>query len=177
MPTMKVKFNYKGFTDNLQSNYREKVQKELPKIIAQEAKDFFTDNFAKEGWEDKGFQRWQEPQRRLKGSRARKKNEKKGRKIENEPPILVQSGRLKNSLQDDETIKADSSLDSIKLGITGDSLITEDNPEGKNYAYYLSEEGVGNAKIKRPILYKSEKLIEKIKDFITDYFKKEWFKK
>ena len=95
-------------------------------------------------------------------------------------------------MQDDETIKADSSLDSIKLGITNDSLVkgvdvkkrTKDTKKGKkdteieleNYAYYLSEEGVGNAKIKRPILYKSEKLIEKIKDFVAEYFKNEWFK-
>ena len=80
MPTIEANFRYKEFLGKIRKNYREKVQKELPKIIAQEAKDFFTENFAKEGWEDNGFQKWAEPNRKKEGTRERKKTKKQGGK-------------------------------------------------------------------------------------------------
>lgn len=82
---MANKFNFGRIIDNLK-----RVKSELPRVLANDTKNFFVGEFNHQEWDGK---KWQEPQRKL----------KKGGSSRNQSATLVQSGRLRraviNSLQ------------------------------------------------------------------------------
>lgn len=68
----------KEFTANMKRK-EEDMRRELPKELAETARDYFVDSFDKQGWEN---QPWD------------------ARKDDNPWPILVKSGNLKRSVED-----------------------------------------------------------------------------
>jgi len=80
------KFNFAGLKENLR-----RMHTELPDLLANQAQNYFSKSFFKQGWNGKS---WKEVQRRIPGTNAYKYPKKKdlGRR---KRPILVGKGSTK----------------------------------------------------------------------------------
>jgi phage gpG-like protein len=83
------KFGFDRVLKNL-----EQTKKELPKVIANDAKLFFLKSFEQQGWEGVS---WKQPQRKIPGTKAYK-YPKKGADARHTRAILVQSGALRRAV-------------------------------------------------------------------------------
>lgn len=81
-----------GF-DKVLENF-ERTKRELPKIIANDAKNYFVKSWDAQGWDGVG---WKEPQRKVPGTKAYK-YPKKGADRRHTRAILVGSGALRRAV-------------------------------------------------------------------------------
>lgn len=131
----------------------QRLKEELPQKLANQAKNFFTDSFNKQGWEDNGLETWQTPKRRIPGTQEYKypKNKGLGRRTS---ATLVRSGRLRRAVNN--SIR-EVSFDSTKL------IVDVPYAEYQNY---------GTDKIPaRKFMGNSKALIRKQKDLIIEAMK------
>lgn len=83
------KFNFQQVLSQLQQ-----VQKELPVLLANQAKNHFLDQFKEQGWEGAA---WQEVKRRIPGT-PEYKWPQKPKASSRTNPILVRSGKLRRAV-------------------------------------------------------------------------------
>jgi phage gpG-like protein len=120
----------------------DKAKVDLPKLVASDIRNYFVNSFRRQGFDG---QKWQEVKRR----------EKENQTAKDKKPILIQTGRLRRSVN--ESIRK-TTWDEIVLGI--------DTP----YAKYHNE---GTDKIpKRQFMGQSKELDEKVKNRIEKTIKK-----
>lgn len=79
--------------DRVKKNF-EQLKIDLPKVLANEAQEFFVKTFNQQGWEGKG---WKEVKRRIEGTPEYKYPKKKGLKRRTSP-ILVRTGKLRRAV-------------------------------------------------------------------------------
>lgn len=74
------------------------LKKILPGIVGNQARNFFVDSWAKQGFTDNALDKWQEVKRRIEGTKAYKypKGKKLGRRTR---AINVETGRLRRSIR------------------------------------------------------------------------------
>jgi phage gpG-like protein len=72
----------------------EQTKKALPKVIANDTKNFFLDSWAKQGWDGKD---WQVPQRKVPGTSSYK-YPKKGAEARHTRATLVKTGALRRAV-------------------------------------------------------------------------------
>lgn len=73
------------------------AKKELPKLLANQAQNFFVDNFKRQGFLDGAVKKWKEVQRRIKGTPEYmypKRRDLSRRRT----PILIRSGKLRRAV-------------------------------------------------------------------------------
>lgn len=120
----------------------DKAKVDLPKLVASDIRNYFVNSFRRQGFDG---QKWQEVKRR----------EKENQTAKDKKPILIQTGRLRRSVN--ESIRK-TTWQEIILGI--------DTP----YAVYHNE---GTDKIpKRQFMGQSKELDEKVKNRIERTIKK-----
>lgn len=74
------------------------MKRELPPILANQARNFFLDSFDKQGWQDGTQQNWKEVQRRIPGT-PEYKYPKKKQLSRRDSPILVRTGKLRRAVR------------------------------------------------------------------------------
>jgi phage gpG-like protein len=89
------KFNFYRVLDNLN-----KIKRELPVLLANQAENYFVDNFKKQGFDNK---KWQEVQRRIAETRPYMYPKNKGLS-RRKKPILIGSGRLRRAVANSKKI-------------------------------------------------------------------------
>ena len=120
----------------------DKAKVDLPKLVASDIRNYFVNSFRRQGFDG---QKWQEVKRR----------EKENQTAKDKKPILVQTGRLRRSVN--ESIRK-TTWEEIVLGI--------DTP----YAIYHNQ---GTDKIpKRQFMGQSKELDEKVKNRVEKTIKK-----
>jgi phage gpG-like protein len=120
----------------------DKAKVDLPKLVASDIRNYFVNSFRQQGFDG---QKWQEVKRR----------EKENQTAKDKKPILVQTGRLRRSVN--ESIRK-TTWEEIVLGI--------DTP----YAIYHNQ---GTDKIpKRQFMGQSKELDEKVKNRVERTIKK-----
>jgi phage gpG-like protein len=83
------KFNFDAVRKNI-----DQVKKDLPKLLANDAQNYFLDAFKKEAWDGED---WEQVQRRDPDTNAYKYPKNKGLSRRTKP-ILIQSGRLRREV-------------------------------------------------------------------------------
>lgn len=89
---MEEKFNFGKIRDNFN-----RIKTELPRVMANQAQNFFLDSFQRQGWDDNGSQPWPEVKRRQEGTPEYKYPKGKGLSRRTSP-ILVRTGTLKRAV-------------------------------------------------------------------------------
>ena len=142
------KFNFDKLVKNM-----ERVKRELPVILANEAKDSFLDNFSKQGFNGKP---WAAPKRLGKKGSQR-----------NNSATLVQSGRLRRSVAN--SIK-EVTADKIKLSIDADEVPYA----GVHNSGLRAGRGKGFIMPQRKFMGHSTELDRRLRDKIALYIDKVW---
>jgi hypothetical protein len=89
-----TKFNL----DRVRENFTKIVKRDLPRVLANQAQNFFAGSWRKQGFDDGGIVLWVVPQRRIPGTRAYKypRSRDLGRRTR---ATLVKTGRLRRAVQ------------------------------------------------------------------------------
>lgn len=89
---MANKFNFDRVKRNL-----DRVKKQVPTILANQAQNFFVESWKKQGWDDNGVKQWAVPKRRVPGTPEYEYPKKRGlsRRVK---PTLVKTGRLRRAV-------------------------------------------------------------------------------
>jgi phage gpG-like protein len=151
------KFNFQRVIDNINQ-----VKKELPRILADDAQDYFLKSFKDQGWEGK---QWQEVQRRIEGTKAYKYPKNKGLSRRTNP-ILIGTGALNREvglLSGNARVTYDRYNFKVKLAI--DSSVIP----------YAGAQNDGTNTIPaRPFMKDSAELRKLLRQRIKDYCDKIW---
>ena len=134
----------------------EQTKKVIPTVVANQATNCFLDGFKKQGFTDTGLKKWEEVQRRIKGTSAYKYPKKK-QLSRRTSPILVRTGKLRRAVGNSVRTKT---FNQIVLVV------------GIDYASYHND---GTKKIpKREFMKDSATLSRMQKTLIDTKFKEIW---
>ena len=144
----------------------EKVKRELPVLLANQAQNFFMDSWKKQGWDDAGVKKWQEVNRRKQGT-AEYKYPKGYGLSRRTNPILVGGGKTKGS-SGGNLRRAVGNSAMVKLkSFEKISLVVDEG-----YAAYLNN-GTPNM-VARKFMGESKTLNMVLKGRITKYINGIW---
>lgn len=131
-----------------------RTKKTLPKIIGNDAKNFFLLNFRQGGFTDRSFKRW--PQRFRRISRTRSSRTAK------EPANLIKSGALRRGVR-----VIDARFDKISVGVKGivyarrhNEGITDKNGNEMPQRQYIGDSKKLTAKIEKRIFKEIDKVFK-----------------
>ncbi len=137
--------------DRVQVNL-DRVKKTIPVLLANQAENHFTENFKKQGFEDK---KWKEVQRRIPGTRAYKYPKTKGLS-RRKKPILIGTGRLRRAVSNS------------KKRVTFDKILLEVNLP------YAANHNEGDTVPQRKYMGDSPQLRRKQRDLIEKQIDTIW---
>jgi hypothetical protein len=151
------KFNFEKVIANLN-----KIQSELPLILANDIQNYTLDAFKKQGYDGK---RWDQVQRRIEGTPEYRYPKTKGLSRRTSP-ILVLTGSLRRA--------ASNLVGSAKVSNKSDGfrMILSINSSVIPYAGYLND-GTANM-VARPFLKRNNQLDQIVKNRITNYIDRLW---
>lgn len=141
------KFNLDKVKANL-----DRVKREVPALLANQAENHFTDNFKRQGFDN---DRWKEVQRRIAGTRPYLYPKSRGLS-RRKKPILIGTGRLRRAVANS------------KKRVTFDKIILEVNLP------YAANHNEGITLPKRQYMGDSKELRRKQKDLIIKTVDKIW---